>query len=424
MTEKVIYQGLETPGIRQLKGYRAQGGYRALEKALTAMTPVEVVELVKKSRLCGRGGAGFPTGLKWDLVAKDPDPVKYVVANAEEGEPGTFKDRPILEKIPHRLIESMIIAGYAVGAGEGVIVCRGEFVEAIEILQEAIQEAEAAGLLGEPLWGTSFSFHLRVYRTAGAYICGEETALLEALEGKPGLPRVRPPFPVNAGLWGKPTALNNVETLSNIPEIVLRGPEWYAALGTEMNTGTKGYCLSGHVKRPGLYEVPFGVTLREMIFEYGGGMPGDRKFKAVFPGGASSSCLVSEHLNVVLDSPGVAAAGSMLGPAALMVMAEGTCMVEVALRLARFFRNESCGKCIPCREGTPHVVRLLEGIRDGSGSKKDLDDLVDICGVIRLSAFCGLGQASANPVLSCIRHFRGEFEEHLEGRGCSQQERG
>ena len=310
----------------------------------------------------------------------------------------------------------MAIAAYAVGAEEGVIVCRGEFMEPARILREAIAEAEEAGVLGEKVLGRDFTFRVWVYRTAGAYICGEETSLLEALEGKPGMPRIRPPFPVNAGLWAKPTALNNVETFSNVPEIILRGADWYTSMGTEKNAGTKGYCIAGHVNRPGVYELPFGITLRELIEDHAGGILDGRRFKAIFPGGASSSCLTEEHLDIVLDFPSVAAAGSMLGSAALMVVAEGTCIVEVALRLARFFRHESCGKCIPCREGTYQVVRLLDGIQNGTGKAEDLDGILELCGVVRQAAFCGLGQACVNPVMSCIKKFRQEFEDHLEGR--------
>jgi NADH-quinone oxidoreductase subunit F len=356
--------------------------------------------------------------LKWELVARESGRPKYIVANAEEGEPGTFKDLPILTRIPHRLIEGMLIGAYAVGAAEGVIVCRGEFMEPQRILRAAIAEAEAAGLLGERILGTDFSFRIWVYRTAGAYICGEETSLLEALEGKPGMPRIRPPFPVNAGLWARPTALNNVETFANVPPIILDGAAGYAALGTEKNSGTKGFCISGHVNRPGVYELPFGVTLRSLIDVYAGGILDGRAFKAVFPGGASSSCLTAEHLDLPLDFHNVAQAGSMLGSAAFMVIAEGVCMVEVALRLARFFRHESCGKCIPCRDGTYQIVRLLERMKRGGGVTCEIDDIVDLASVMRQAAFCGLGQAAPNPVLSCIKHFRQEFEDHCAGKPC------
>lgn len=418
-TPRYIYRDLETPGIGRLDVYRAAGGYQAFEKALKKMTPAEVVEIVKASRLVGRGGAGFSTGMKWEMVAREALTPKYVVANAEEGEPGTFKDLPIMTRIPHRLIEGILIGAYAVGATEGVIVCRGEFMDPQRILREAIAEAEAAGLLGKNILGTDFSFKLWVYRTAGAYICGEETSLLEALEGKPGMPRIRPPFPVSAGLWARPTALNNVETFANVPGIILEGAAPYAALGTEKNSGTKGYCISGHVNRPGVYEIPFGVTLRSLINDYAGGILDGRAFKAVFPGGASSSCLTAEHMDLKLDFYNVAQAGSMLGSAAFMVVAEGVCMVEVALRLARFFRHESCGKCIPCRDGTYQIVRLLERIKCGKAAAGEIDDIADIDSVMRQAAFCGLGQAAPNPVMSCIQHFRSEFEDHCAGKPCS-----
>jgi NADH-quinone oxidoreductase subunit F len=324
-----------------------------------------------------------------------------------------------MTRIPHRLIEGMLIGAYAVGAAEGVIVCRGEFMDPQRILREAIAEAEAAGLLGTNILGTDFSFKLWVYRTAGAYICGEETSLLEALEGKPGMPRIRPPFPVNAGLWARPTALNNVETFANVPGIILEGAAPYAALGTEKNSGTKGFCISGHVNKPGVYEIPFGVTLRSLIDDYAGGILDGRKFKAVFPGGASSSCLTAEHMDMPLDFHHVAQAGSMLGSAAFMVVAEGVCMVEVALRLARFFRHESCGKCIPCRDGTYQIVRLLERMKRGEALACEIDEIIDLASVMRQAAFCGLGQAAPNPVLSCIRHFRAEFEDHCAGKPCS-----
>lgn len=422
MAERIIYKDIETPDIRRLDVYRRKGGYQALHKVLTSMSPSGVVEEVKKAKLVGRGGAGFPTGLKWELVSKDTTGPKYIVANAEEGEPGTFKDRPILERIPHRLLEGMAIAAYAVGAEEGIVVCRGEFMEPAGIVQEAIAEAEDAGLLGERIMDRDFTFRVWVYRTAGAYICGEETSLLEALEGKAGMPRIRPPFPVNAGLWSRPTALNNVETFSNVPEIINRGAEWYNSLGTEKNAGTKGYCLSGHVNRPGVYELPFGITMRELIEKHGRGVLDGRPLKAVFPGGASSSCLTSEYLDIALDFPSVAAAGSMLGSAALMVVAEPTCMVEVSLRLARFFRHESCGKCIPCREGTYQIVRLLENIQRAEAQKSDLNQILDLCRVVRQAAFCGLGQACGNPVTSTIKNFRQEFEDHVDGRAacCGQ----
>jgi NADH-quinone oxidoreductase subunit F len=412
----LAYRGIEVPGMNTLDVYQRHQGYQALRKVLTEMTPEGVVDLIKRSRLHGRGGAAFPTGLKWEFVSQDQKTPKYVVCNAEEGEPGTFKDRPILEKIPHRLVEAMTIAGYAVGAQRGYAVFRGEFTYPARRVREAIVEARAKGYLGKNIMGTNFSFDLQVYRTAGAYICGEETALLEALEGKAGLARIRPPFPVNAGLWARPTALNNVETFSNVPDIILNGPEWYLSRGTEKFPGTKIYCLSGHVNRPGVYELPAGITLRELIDVWGQGLPAGRKVKAVFPGGASSSCLVPSQLDTVLDYASVAMAGSMLGSAAIYVCDDTTCMVGVALRLASFFRHESCGKCIPCREGTEHVYRLMKAIHAGRATEGDLAALEELCNVIRQSAFCGLGQAAINPVVSTLKHFRQEYLDHLAGR--------
>jgi NADH-quinone oxidoreductase subunit F len=414
----LAYRGIDVPGMHRIGVYEGEGGYQALRKVLTTMDPEGVVDLIKRSRLHGRGGAAFPTGLKWEFVSQDRKTPKYVVCNAEEGEPGTFKDRPILEKLPHRLVEAMAIAGYAVGARRGYVVFRGEFIAPARIVRGAIEEAREKGYLGENIMGSGFSFDLQVYRTAGAYICGEETALLEALEGKAGLARIRPPFPVNAGLWARPTALNNVETFANVPDIVLNGPEWYQARGTEKFPGTKIYCLSGHVRRPGAYELPAGVTLRELIYDYGGGILDNRDLKAVFPGGASSSCLVPESLDLVLDYASVAVAGSMLGSGAVIVVGEGTCMPAAALRLASFFRHESCGKCIPCREGTEHIVRTLEAVHAGHAGAADLAALEDLCVTIRQTAFCGLGQAAVNPVLSTLKHFRAEYEAHLDGRGC------
>ncbi len=414
----VAYRDIDAPGIGALDGYERHRGYQALRQVLTTMTPEDVIETIKRSRLHGRGGAAFPTGLKWEFVFQDHKTPKYVVCNAEEGEPGTFKDRPILERVPHRLVEAMIIAGYAIGARRGYAVFRGEFIGPAASVRKAIAEAKAAGYLGENILGSGFSYDLQVYRTAGAYICGEETALLEALEGRAGLVRIRPPFPVNAGLWARPTVLNNVETFANVPDIILNGPEWFAQRGTDKFPGTKIYCLSGHVNRPGIYEFPAGITLRELIYEHGGGIPGGRKIKAVFPGGASSSCLTPESLDIVLDYASVAVAGSMLGSGAIIVCDESTCMVAAARRLASFFRHESCGKCIPCREGTEHIHRTLTRITEGQGTMGDVDNLVDLCQIIRQTAFCGLGQAAVNPVLSTVKHFRQEYEDHCSGRGC------
>ncbi len=420
MTEQffVAYRDIDVPGIDRLEVYEQHRGYEALRKVLAGMDPEGLVDLIKRSRLHGRGGAAFPTGLKWEFVHQDHKHPKYVVCNAEEGEPGTFKDRPILERIPHRVIEGMIIGGYAVGAEQGYAVFRGEFIGPARNMQRAVEEARAKGYLGRNILGTKFSFDVQVYRTAGAYICGEETALLEALEGKSGLARIRPPFPVNAGLWDRPTALNNVETFANVPDIILNGPAWFCSRGTDKFPGTKVYCLSGQVKRPGVYELPAGITLRELIYEHGGGILGDRALKAVFPGGASSSCLMPASLDIALDYASVAVAGSMLGSGAVIVIGDGTCMVAVAERLAAFFRHESCGKCIPCREGTEHILRTMRAIREGTAKREDLDALEDLCQIMRQTAFCGLGQAAVNPILSTLKHFRADYEAHLEKGGC------
>lgn len=420
MTEEfhLAYRDIDVSGMDRLEIYRSRKGYEALGKVLTTMDPEGVVDVIKRSRLHGRGGAAFPTGLKWEFVYQAPRHPKYVVCNAEEGEPGTFKDRPILEKVPHRIIEAMTIAGYCVNARRGYIVCRGEFIEPARKLRRAAEEARNAGYLGENILGTDFSFDIQVYRTAGAYICGEETALLEALEGKAGLVRIRPPFPVTEGLWSSPTILNNVETFANVPDIILNGPVWYTSRGTDKLPGTKIYCLSGHVRNPGVFELPAGITLRELIYEHGGGIMGNEDLKAIFPGGASSSCLLPDSLDLVMDYASVAMAGSMLGSGAVIVIANGTCMVAVALRLARFFRHESCGKCIPCREGTKHILDILEAVHAGRAKPEDLKKLEDLCQIIRKTAFCGLGQAAVNPVLSTLEKFRDEYEAHINGKGC------
>ncbi len=399
-----------------LERYLATGGYQALRRALAEMTPEQVTTEVKASNLRGRGGAGFPCGAKWGFLAA-PTP-HYLVVNADESEPGTFKDRQLLERDPHQLVEGAAIAAYALGVHQAFAFVRGEYARPARRLQRAVDEAYAAGFLGKGIAGSGYDLDLTVHLGSGAYICGEETALLEALEGRAGLARIRPPFPVNAGLWDRPTALNNVETFANVPDIILNGPEWFAQRGTDKFPGTKIYCLSGNVNRPGVYELPAGITLRELIYEHGGGIPGGRKLKAVFPGGASSSCLTAESLDLVLDYASVAVAGSMLGSGAIIVCDDSTCMVAVARRLASFFRHESCGKCIPCREGTEHIHRTLTRINGGQGTMGDVDDLLDLCQIIRQTAFCGLGQAAVNPVLSTVRHFRQEYEDHCSGRGC------
>jgi NADH-quinone oxidoreductase subunit F len=373
------------------------------------MAPEEVVDEVRFSRLRGRGGAGFPAGMKWDFASRDPRTPKYIICNADEGEPGTFKDRVLIENDPHAILEGMAIAGYAVGAEKGFIYIRGEYPAGARILEKAIREAESRSFLGRNILNSGFDFSIIVHRGAGAYVCGEETALLESLEGKRGKSRIRPPFPVNVGYDGQPTVVNNVETLASVAPIILRGGAWYAGIGTVECPGTKLYSVSGQVVSPGVYELPMGVTLRELIFEHAGGMREGRTFKAAFPGGASSACLDESQLDVRLDFNSLAAAGSMLGSGAVIVLDDTTDMVEATLVLIKFFEHESCGKCTPCREGLFWVRRILDDIVGGRGAESDLELLLDICEGIQSTSFCGLGEASVNPVISTIEKFRDEY---------------
>jgi NADH-quinone oxidoreductase subunit F len=373
------------------------------------MAPEEVVDEIRFSRLRGRGGAGFPAGMKWDFASRDPRTPKYIICNADEGEPGTFKDRVLIENDPHAILEGMAIAGYAVGAEKAFIYIRGEYPAGARILEKAIREAESRSFLGRNILNSGFDFSITVHRGAGAYICGEETALIESLEGKRGKSRIRPPFPVNVGYDGQPTIVNNVETLASVAPIILRGGAWYAGIGTVECPGTKLYSVSGHVVSPGVYELPMGVTLRELIFEHAGGMREGRTFKAAFPGGASSACLDESQLDVRLDFNSLAAAGSMLGSGAVIVLDDTTDMVQATLVLIKFFEHESCGKCTPCREGLFWVRRILDDIVGGKGTESDLELLLDICEGIQSTSFCGLGEASVNPVVSTIEKFRDEY---------------
>ncbi|MBI2846160.1 MAG: NADH-quinone oxidoreductase subunit NuoF [Chloroflexi bacterium] len=412
MAEYIILRNRDFPDIHKLDVYRENGGYEGLAAALKKK-PEEVTAIVKDSGLQGRGGAAFPTGVKWGFIPKDVFP-RYVVANADESEPGTFKDREIIEKNPHQLIEGIAIACYAVQANTAYIYCRGEFKYPARILEEAIQQARKAGYLGKNVMGSDFSLEIYTHLGAGAYICGEETALLESLEGKLGQPRQRPPFPAVAGLYGKPTVINNVETLANIPPILIRGAEWYRTIGTEKSPGPKIFCLSGHVNRPGNYELPLGTSLRELIYEHGGGVREDRQIKAILPAGASAPLLTAEHLDVALDYESVVAAGSMLGSASIIVMDETTDMVWLTLKTSRFFRHESCGKCTPCREGTYWLVNILERIEHGQGTREDIALLERVANQIALSRpFCLLGDFATTVVLSGLKYFREEYENHI-----------
>ena len=395
-------------------------GYMALEKVLLTMTPVDVINEVKASGLRGRGGGGFPTGLKWQFAhdAVSEDGIKYVACNADEGDPGAFMDRSVLEGDPHALIEAMAIAGFAVGAAKGYVYVRAEYPIAVNRLQIAIDQAKEYGLLGENIFDTDFSFDLEIRLGAGAFVCGEETALMNSIEGKRGEPRPRPPFPANKGLFGKPTVLNNVETYANIPAIILKGAEWFAAVGTEKSKGTKVFALGGKINNTGLLEIPMGTTLREIVFEIGGGIPNGKAFKAAQTGGPSGGCIPASLLDTHIDYDNLIAIGSMMGSGGLIVMDEDNCMVDVARFFLDFTQDESCGKCPPCRIGTKRMLEILERICDGKGVKGDIERLEELAVGIKASALCGLGQTAPNPVLSTIRYFRDEYEAHINDKKC------
>uniref|UniRef100_A0A7V4DDG2 NADH-quinone oxidoreductase subunit NuoF n=1 Tax=Candidatus Caldatribacterium californiense TaxID=1454726 RepID=A0A7V4DDG2_9BACT len=403
-----------------IEEYIARDGYLALAKVLTEMTPEEVIEVVKRSGLQGRGGAGFPTGLKWEFTRKAEGEEKYIVCNADEGEPGTFKDRLILEGDPHSVLEAMAIAGYAVGANQGYIYVRAEYPQSIRHLEVAIAQAKERGLLGERILGTSFSFDVKIRRGAGAYVCGEETALLESIEGKRGEPRVKPPYPPQKGLWGKPTVINNVETLANIPPIILNGPDWFRSIGTPTCPGTKVFTLTGNVNNLGLVEVPMGITLRELVFEIGGGIRGGHGLKLVQTGGPSGGTMTPDLLDVPMAFDTLPRYNSALGSGALTVIDDTHCIVDIVKNFAEFFLHESCGKCTPCRVGGKRIVDILERISAGAGSPEDLEKLRYLGQHMKATAFCGLGQAAPNPLLQCLEFFREEFEVHVREKCCPQ----
>ena len=395
-------------------------GYMALEKVLLTMTPVDVINEVKASGLRGRGGGGFPTGLKWQFAhdAVSEDGIKYVACNADEGDPGAFMDRSVLEGDPHALIEAMAIAGFAVGASKGYVYVRAEYPIAVNRLQIAIDQAKEYGLLGENIFDTDFSFDLEIRLGAGAFVCGEETALMNSIEGKRGEPRPRPPFPANKGLFGKPTVLNNVETYANIPAIILKGAEWFASVGTEKSKGTKVFALGGKINNTGLLEIPMGTTLREIVYDIGGGIPNGKAFKAAQTGGPSGGCIPAALLDTKIDYDNLIAIGSMMGSGGLIVMDEDNCMVDVARFFLDFTQDESCGKCPPCRIGTKRMLEILERICDGKGIEGDIERLEELAVGIKSSALCGLGQTAPNPVLSTIRYFRDEYEAHINDKKC------
>lgn len=402
----------------QIEEYIAVGGYEALAKAVTTMSPEDVIEEIKKSGLRGRGGGGFPTGMKWQFAKASVSDKKYVICNADEGDPGAFMDRSVLEGDPHKILEGMAVCGYAIGADEGYIYVRAEYPLAIKRLRIAIEQAEAMGLLGENIFCSGFSFKLHIKEGAGAFVCGEETALMASIEGKRGMPRPRPPFPAVAGLWGKPTNINNVETFGNVAAIITNGADWYAGFGTEKSKGTKVFALTGKINNTGLAEVPMGITMREIIYDIGGGINGGKKFKAVQIGGPSGGCLPESMLDLSIDYDSLTAAGAMMGSGGLVVMDEDTCMVDVAKFFLNFTQSESCGKCTPCREGTKRMLEVLTRITEGQGREGDIELLEELARNIKETALCGLGQTAPNPVLSTLKYFRHEYEAHIKEKRC------
>ena len=401
-----------------LEEYIGADGYEGLAKVLLTMTPEQVVEEMKNTGLRGRGGGGFPTGMKWGFCQKSPGPKKYIICNADEGDPGAFMDRSLLEGDPHAILEGMIIGAYAIGADEGYIYCRAEYPLAIKRLKQAIAQAEEAGLLGENILGTDFNCTIHIKEGAGAFVCGEETALMASIEGKRGMPRPRPPFPAVKGLWEKPSNINNVETFANVPYIFRVGAEEYAKLGTEKSKGTKVFALTGKINNTGLAEVPMGITMREIIFDIGGGIIGGKKFKAVQIGGPSGGCIPEQLLDTPVDYDSLIAAGAMMGSGGLVVMDEETCMVDVAKFFLNFTQSESCGKCTPCREGTKRMLEMLEKITDGKGEDGDIEKLEKLASSIKAGALCALGQTAPNPILSTLRYFRDEYEAHIKEKRC------
>lgn len=409
---RILMANIDKPGQCNIDAYEKNGGYKAVRKAIPHIPPASLTEMVKQSGLRGRGGAGFPTGMKWGFVPKDPQLPKYLVCNCDESEPGTFKDRLLVEYDPHQLIEGMILASYAIEAHKAFIYCRGEYYEALVKLQNAVDQAKKRGYLGENIFGTGFTLDIVVHPGAGAYIAGEETALLNSLEGFRATPRLKPPFPATAGLYGKPTVINNVETLCNVVHIVNNGVEWYQKIGKPKNTGTKIFQVSGQLQRPGCYEFPLGVTLREVIDVAGGMLPG-RKFKACYPGGSSCALLADRDLDISMDFETLAARKTALGTASIIVMDDTADMVKVAHRLMQFYQNESCGKCTPCREGTRWMVQVLARIEDGKGTFADLKVIEDVCEHMAANSFCPLAVGAAPPIVSAVQEFKSEFEAYI-----------
>jgi len=398
--------------------YIARDGYMAAAKALLEMAPEEIIDEIKRSGLRGRGGAGFPTGRKWEFARSAPGDIKYIICNADEGDPGAFMDRSVLEGDPHSVLEGMIIAAKAIGANKGFIYCRAEYPLALKRVDIAISQAREYGLLGEDILESGFDFDIEIYQGAGAFVCGEETALIMSIEGKRGNPRPRPPYPAQKGLWGSPTVINNVETLANVPKIILNGGDWFASIGTEKSKGTKVFALTGDVNNIGLVEVPMGTSLRTIIFDIGGGIPKKRKFKAVQLGGPSGGCIPEKYLDTPVDYESITELGAIMGSGGMIVMDDRTCMVDMARFFLRFIQEESCGKCTPCREGTRRMLEILDRITEGKGEPGDIELLEKLSYMIKDTALCGLGQTGPNPVLSTLRHFREEYEAHIYEKRC------
>ncbi|MCL5024194.1 MAG: NADH-quinone oxidoreductase subunit NuoF [Nitrospirae bacterium] len=415
---KILLKDCGTIDPEDIHAYVKVGGYDAIKKILSSMIPEDVIAEIKASGIRGRGGAGFPTGVKWEACRKAPGDVKYIVCNADEGDPGAFMDRSIIEGNPHSVIEGMMIAAYAVGSNLGYVYIRAEYPAAVDRLKLAMAQAHEMGYLGNNLFGSGFSFDLRIKLGAGAFVCGEETALIASIEGERGMPRAKPPFPVQKGLWGKPTVINNVETLSNIPYIIRNGAAWYSSIGTEKSKGTKVFALTGKVKNTGLIEVPMGIRLGEIIYDIGGGIIGDKKFKAVQTGGPSGGCIPAELLDTPVDYESLGRVGSIIGSGGMVVLDETNCMVNIAKFFLEFTQAESCGKCVPCRIGTKRLLEILDRITKGLGREGDIELLEGLCAGVKSASLCGLGQTAPNPILSTLKYFRSEYETHIREKKC------
>ncbi len=416
--EKVVLADCGEIDPEDIQAYLGVEGYKGVIKALAGMTPVEVIECVKSSGLKGRGGAGFPTGVKWQFCAGNESDQKYIICNADEGDPGAFMDRSVIEGNPHAVIEGMSIAAYAIGANKGYVYIRAEYPLAVERLHRALSQARDHGFLGKGIHGTSFDFDIKVKLGAGAFVCGEETALIASIEGQRGMPRAKPPFPAAKGLWDKPTVINNVETLANLPFILRKGAEWFASLGSETSKGTKVFALTGKIRNTGLIEVPMGIPLRDIIYDIGGGIENNLNFKAVQTGGPSGGCITAEHIDLPVDYENLLKVGSMMGSGGMVVLDENDCMVNISKFFLEFTQSESCGKCTPCRIGTKRLLEILTRITEGKGKKSDIDLLLDMAVDIKATSLCGLGMSAPNPVLSTIKYFRDEYEAHINDKRC------